>query len=79
MNREYQRSVELDPALIAAFEATFISRWDTYTIQTYDGSYRRVGRKNRETNEFIPYSLTLKHVHSHFKDYLTEHVYVDGG
>jgi hypothetical protein len=67
---------ELDEAVVAAFAETFIPRWDTYSMQVADGSYRRAGHKDRQTGEFIPSPLTMNHVYAHLKGYLTLSAYM---
>jgi hypothetical protein len=74
--KERQAAHTLDPAVVTAFAATFIPRWDTYSIQIADGSYRRVGQKDQTTGEFIPKPLTINHVHAHLKGHLTLSAYM---
>jgi hypothetical protein len=76
--KEQQRAWELDQAIVFAFAATFIARWDTYTLQLNDGSYRRAGHKDYKTGEFIPVPLTMNHIYSHLKGILTLSTYMLG-
>jgi len=73
---ERQPARTLEPAVVSAFAATFIPRWDTYTMQIEDGSYRRAGRKDRQTGEFTPSPLTMNHLHDHFQGYITLSTYM---
>src|SRR5215510_6859622 len=74
--KERQPAHALDHAVVAAFAATFIPRWDTYSMQIEDGSYRRAGHKNRTTGEFVPAPLTMKHLYDHLSGYLTLSAYM---
>jgi CHC2-type zinc finger protein/TOTE conflict system primase-like protein len=76
--REHQSIPKLDQAIASAFAATFIPRWDTYSMQIEDGSYRRAGHKDRVTGEFFPAPLTIKHVYDHFSGYITLSAYMLG-
>jgi hypothetical protein len=65
---------ELNQAVVAAFAATFIPRWDTYSMQIEDGSYRRAGR--RRAGAFTPSPLTMNHVRAHLMGYITLSAYM---
>ena len=75
--RTEQQSVhELESDIVASFAATFIPRWDTFSMQVKDGSYRRAGRKDQATGEFIPSSLTMNHIYRHLSGYITLSAYM---
>ena len=74
--KKRKRGRELEPAVVDAFAAAFIPRWDTYAMQIADGSYRRAGRKDRKSGEFIPAPLTVNHVYGHLNGHLTLAVYM---
>jgi hypothetical protein len=76
LRTETHSAYELEPDVVASFAATFIPRWDTFSMQVQDGSYRRAGRKNRETGEFIPSPLTMSHIYRHLNGYLTLSAYM---
>lgn len=76
MEQRCYSTPELQPELVAAFAATFMPRWDTYSFQIEDGSYRRAGRKNQDTGELVPYRLTMNHVRRHLKRALTLGAYM---
>lgn len=58
MGKEGEYTRELEAALVAAYAATFIPRWDRYPIQTQTGKYIQ-----------LPYPLTLDMVAAHLEDY----------
>ncbi len=55
-----ERKFELAPELVAAYSATFVSRFDIYAIQLGDGRYITVKKQ-----------LTLTMVESHLKGFIT--------
>ncbi len=73
MSQEYERNGEreVERELIAAFAATFIPRWDTYSFQLPGGDYLRA-----KTREDIPRPLTLAHVERHLKGQITLGAYM---
>jgi hypothetical protein len=73
---ERQSTYPLTETLVTRFAARFIPRWDTYSMQIADGSYRRAGHKDRQTGEFVPSALTMNHVYAHLNGYLTLSAYM---
>lgn len=76
LRTQQQFDYGLEQAVVTRFAETFIPRWDTYSMQIEDGSYRRAGRKDRTTSELIPTPLTMNHVYDHLKGYLTLSAYM---
>jgi TOTE conflict system primase-like protein/CHC2-type zinc finger protein len=76
MVREFERQLEVAPVVIQSFADTFIPRWDTCSMQVEDGSYRRIGHRNQDSGEFIPYPLNMSQVHAHLKGHLTLGAYM---
>ena len=58
MGKEQEPPHELETALVSAYAATFIPRWDRYPVQTQTGKYIQ-----------LPYPLTLDIVAAHLEDY----------
>jgi hypothetical protein len=58
MGKESQPTRELEVALVTAYAATFIPRWDRYPVQLSSGSYIQ-----------LPQPLTLETIAAHLEDY----------